>query len=67
MLCCCTAVLLLPLRTQSVFFGKTNELMTFDEIVAVYCDNRPKRTNTFCGWNSGVNFKALVHTITAVL
>jgi len=28
--------------------------MTFNEIVAVYCENRPKHTSTFCGRNSRV-------------
>jgi len=41
-------------RTQSVSFGETNELMTFKEMVAFYCEIRPKHTNTFCGRSSGV-------------
>jgi hypothetical protein len=39
-------------ETRYVSATKTNRLMLFREIVAVYCENRMEHTNTLCGQNA---------------
>jgi hypothetical protein len=43
-----------------VSMTKTNRLMLFGEIIAVYCENHTEHINTLCGQNAEfLNFKAI--------
>jgi hypothetical protein len=39
-------------ETHYVSATKTNRLMLFREIIAVYCENRTEHINTLCGQNA---------------
>jgi hypothetical protein len=46
-------------ETHYVSTTKTNRLMLFREIIAVYCENRTEHTDTLCGQNvKGIRVKA---------
>jgi hypothetical protein len=51
-------------RRLSVFITKINRLMTFKDIMAVYCENYTKYVNIFCGKMQ--NFLTLQHMILVV-
>jgi hypothetical protein len=42
---------IVPQRKQSVSTTKINSLILFRKIIAFYCENHTKHTNTLCGQN----------------
>jgi hypothetical protein len=44
----------IPDREQTLCSTQSNLLMPFREIIAAYCDEHTKHTNTLCGQNAGI-------------